>query len=153
MSSEITTMDTAAIIEITTNENSEQINLDENEIITISNVSDPEINSIHESIGSAINDASIIRIDPDKKLTKHIIACLIFAVYTCIVMAIAIIIVCLTYPKQSYICIPTYKLTVASTIGYNSHPHSIALEDFNHDNKLDVVVANSGKDNIGIFIQ
>ncbi|CAF4304630.1 unnamed protein product, partial [Adineta steineri] len=46
-----------------------------------------------------------------------------------------------------------YKLTVASAIGYNSHPHSIALEDFNHDNKLDVVVANSGKDNIGIFIQ
>ncbi|CAF3947581.1 unnamed protein product, partial [Adineta steineri] len=154
MSSEITTMDTAAaIIDITTDENSEQIDLDENEIITISNVSDPEINSIHESIGSAINDASIIRIDPNKKLTKHIIACLIFALYTCIVMAIAIIIVCLTYPKQSYICIPTYKLTVASAIGYNSHPHSIALEDFNHDNKLDVVVANSGKDNIGIFIQ
>ncbi|CAF1191159.1 unnamed protein product, partial [Adineta steineri] len=146
MSSEITTMDTAAVIEITTDENSEQINLDENEIITISNVSHPEINSIHESIGSAINDSSIIRINPDKKLTKHIIACLLFALYACISMVIAIIIVCLTSPKQTYICLPTYKLTVEGVVGYNSRPHSIALVDFNKDNKLDIFVANSDTD-------
>ncbi|CAF1160107.1 unnamed protein product [Adineta steineri] len=149
MSSEITTMDSAAVIEITTLENSEQI--DSDEIITISNLFDPEINSIHESIGSAINDASIIRIDPDKKLTKPIIACLIFALYTCIVMAIAIIIVCLTYPEQSYTCMPTFKLTVEGVVGYNSRSRSIALEDFNHDNKIDIASISYGTNSISMY--
>jgi hypothetical protein len=34
----------------------------------------------------------------------------------------------------------------------NSHPHGIAVDDINNDNWLDIVVVNSGTDNIGIFL-
>ncbi|CAF1190976.1 unnamed protein product [Adineta steineri] len=125
MSSEITTTNTPTAIDVMTHEND----------INVTNLLVLRINSIHESIGSAINDSSIKQINPDKKLTKPILACLLFALYT------------------SYICLPTYKLTAEGVVGYNSRPHSIAIADFNQDNKLDIVVANSDKDNIGIFIQ
>jgi hypothetical protein len=39
-----------------------------------------------------------------------------------------------------------------SSIGDNSRPCAIVVCDFNNDNKLNVVVGNSGTDNIGIFI-
>ena len=35
--------------------------------------------------------------------------------------------------------------------GYDSFPASFAIGDFNNDNQLDIVVANSGTNNIGIF--
>jgi hypothetical protein len=34
----------------------------------------------------------------------------------------------------------------------NSHPHSITTVDLNNDDRLDLVVANSNTNNIGIFI-
>ena len=36
--------------------------------------------------------------------------------------------------------------------GYDSFPSSIGVGDFNRDNQLDLAVANSGTDNIGIFL-
>jgi hypothetical protein len=36
--------------------------------------------------------------------------------------------------------------------GDDSHPYSIVAEDLNNDKKLDLVVANYGTDNIGVFI-
>jgi len=33
----------------------------------------------------------------------------------------------------------------------DSRPRSVAIADFNRDNRLDIVTANSGKDNIMIF--
>ena len=38
------------------------------------------------------------------------------------------------------------------TTGYDSVPNSLAIGDFNEDNKLDIVVVNSGTDNIVIFL-
>ena len=35
---------------------------------------------------------------------------------------------------------------------YDSRPHHITMGDFNQDGHLDLAVANSGSDNIGIFI-
>jgi hypothetical protein len=43
------------------------------------------------------------------------------------------------------------NLTTYST-GPQSNPHSIAVSDFNNDNYLDIVVANYGTNNIGIFL-
>ncbi|CAF3939822.1 unnamed protein product, partial [Adineta steineri] len=154
MSSEIVSLETPCTINLTTtNENTPQrIRSDTNDTSML-NPWVPQRNCSFTTLGSLNTEALINRKDPVQKSVISIKSILLFALFICISMITAIIIVCLTYPKQSYRCIPTYKLTVASTIGYNSRPRSIALEDFNHDNKLDVVVANSGKDNIGIFIQ
>ena len=42
--------------------------------------------------------------------------------------------------------------TIYRTTGRDSYSTSIALADFNNDNRLDMVVANYGSDNIGIFL-
>ncbi len=34
----------------------------------------------------------------------------------------------------------------------NSHPRSLTIGDLNNDSQLDIIVANSNVDNIGIFI-
>ncbi|CAF1177907.1 unnamed protein product [Rotaria sordida] len=36
--------------------------------------------------------------------------------------------------------------------GFNSNPHSLAINHFNNDNYLDIAVANYGTNNIGIFL-
>ncbi|CAF4261269.1 unnamed protein product [Rotaria sp. Silwood2] len=41
---------------------------------------------------------------------------------------------------------------IAYSTGTGSAPQSVAAGDFNSDNRLDIVVANSGTDNIGIFL-
>ena len=41
--------------------------------------------------------------------------------------------------------------TIMST-GYDSHPYSVAIGDFNNDRQLDVAVANAGTDNVGILL-
>jgi predicted nucleotidyltransferase len=43
------------------------------------------------------------------------------------------------------------KITTYPT-GSNSYPGSVAVGDFNNDNQLDIVVANVGSNNLGIFI-
>ena len=46
----------------------------------------------------------------------------------------------------------SFKRTNKSSISYSSQPRSIAIGDLNNDNRLDIVVANSGTNTIGIFI-
>jgi hypothetical protein len=36
--------------------------------------------------------------------------------------------------------------------GYSSYTHGVAMGDFNNDGRLDITVANSGTDNIGVFL-
>lgn len=36
--------------------------------------------------------------------------------------------------------------------GYDSHPHSVVVADFNNDHLLDIAVANKGTHNIGVFL-
>ncbi len=49
------------------------------------------------------------------------------------------------------------KITVTSSarnlVINDSHPHSVAIGDFNNDGLLDIVVANSGMNNIGVFLR
>jgi hypothetical protein len=49
-------------------------------------------------------------------------------------------------------CQLTFKRMVASTQSYDSRPRHVAVGDFNNDNHLDLAVANSGTDNIGILM-
>ncbi|CAF4470791.1 unnamed protein product [Rotaria sp. Silwood2] len=49
------------------------------------------------------------------------------------------------------ICQRSFKTTVGHLTGYNSHPRSVTTGDMNNDTQLDIVVANSGTDNVGIL--
>ncbi|CAF1303378.1 unnamed protein product [Rotaria sp. Silwood1] len=45
----------------------------------------------------------------------------------------------------------TFASQIVYSTGLASQPYSIAIGDLNNDNLLDIVVANSGRDNVGIF--
>ncbi len=45
-----------------------------------------------------------------------------------------------------------FQSTVERTISFDSTPRQTAVGDFNNDHHLDLVVANSGADNIGILL-
>jgi len=46
----------------------------------------------------------------------------------------------------------TFKRSAIRQIGYESNPQFLAVGDFNNDGYQDIVVANPGTDNIGIFL-
>jgi hypothetical protein len=46
----------------------------------------------------------------------------------------------------------TFASVTNYSTGNDSYPCSVALGDFNNDNRLDIVVANSGTKNLGVFI-
>jgi hypothetical protein len=50
------------------------------------------------------------------------------------------------------ICAPILNPTVQYSNLDTSHPLSIAVGDFNNDTYIDIVVANSGSDNVGVFL-
>ncbi len=54
--------------------------------------------------------------------------------------------VCLGYGDGTFA-----SQTIFST-GSNSYPAAVAVGDFNNDNRLDIAVANSGTNNVGIFL-
>jgi hypothetical protein len=45
------------------------------------------------------------------------------------------------------------KPSTRNSITNDSHPHSVAIGDFNNDGLLDIVVPNSGMNNIGVFLR
>lgn len=45
----------------------------------------------------------------------------------------------------------TFSAQTVYSTGYQSQPMCVAIGDFNHDNNLDIVVTNSGTNNIGVF--
>ena len=49
-------------------------------------------------------------------------------------------------------CQLDFKRTMNSSLIFSSHPRSIAVGDLNNDQYIDIVVANSGIDTIGIFL-
>jgi hypothetical protein len=46
----------------------------------------------------------------------------------------------------------SFQDQITYSTGYDSNPYSIAVGDFNHDNHLDIAIANYGTNNIGIFL-
>ena len=46
----------------------------------------------------------------------------------------------------------SFENQITYSTGYDSIPYSLAVGDFNHDNNLDIAVANYGTNNIGIFL-
>ena len=53
----------------------------------------------------------------------------------------------LTYRNYSFLNQTTYPTT-----GINSNPNSVAVADFNNDNRSDIIIANYGADNIDVFL-
>ncbi|CAF0906720.1 unnamed protein product [Adineta steineri] len=107
------------------------------------------------------NDAD----DPTVHLKKTRLICLvsilssrngvrIFAMFTVISMVIAILIVYFRSPKPlGRTCEFILKSEAYSSIRDDSLPHSIAVADLNNDGLLDIVVPNSGANNIGVFLR
>jgi hypothetical protein len=46
----------------------------------------------------------------------------------------------------------TFVSQAMYSTGYSSHPCWVAVGDFNNDSRLDIVVANSGTNNVGVFL-
>ncbi|CAF0913691.1 unnamed protein product [Adineta steineri] len=77
-----------------------------------------------------------------------------FVLFTCISMIIGILIVNFSSPKPlGKTCAFILKSEAPSLIVSDSHPHSIAVADFNNDHLPDIVVPNSGTSTLGIFLR
>ena len=46
----------------------------------------------------------------------------------------------------------TFQIQIIFTTGINSHPYSIAIDNLNNDTYLDIVVACSGTNNVGVLL-
>ncbi|CAF3678182.1 unnamed protein product [Adineta steineri] len=75
-----------------------------------------------------------------------------FSLFTFIIIVIGVLIVCLTSPKSSILFLNQLSKINKSSIIYSSKPSSAAIGDLNNDNQLDIVIANSGTNTIGIFL-
>ncbi|CAF2216805.1 unnamed protein product [Rotaria magnacalcarata] len=84
---------------------------------------------------------------------RSVIAVVAFSIFTSLMMTIGILTVCFTSPKQANKpCQYTFKQTVRDSVAYSSQPNYVAISDFNSDTVLDIVVANTGTDNVCIFL-
>ncbi|CAF3577720.1 unnamed protein product [Adineta steineri] len=76
------------------------------------------------------------------------------AMFTCISMIISILTVYFSSTKPlGRTCTFILKSEASSLIVSDSHPHSIAVADFNNDNLPDIVVPYSGTSSLGIFLR
>ncbi|CAF1321342.1 unnamed protein product [Rotaria sordida] len=74
-----------------------------------------------------------------------------FALFTIIAMTIGIITVCLGLPKETNKkCEMKFERTAQGMFISDSRPQHVATGDFNGDNHLDLAIATTGSDNIGI---
>ncbi|CAF1678597.1 unnamed protein product, partial [Adineta ricciae] len=72
--------------------------------------------------------------------------------FICTMMAIGIIIVCLTAPKPKVLtCGLNFVRTGTNPIEYNYGPVSVAIGDFNLDTWIDMVIVNSIVSRIGVY--
>ncbi|CAF0997315.1 unnamed protein product [Adineta steineri] len=77
---------------------------------------------------------------------------LMMTIFASIATITAILIVCFTSPKSSNNCEMVFRQTITSSLVYDSLPRFGTAADLNNDNRMDIIVANSGANNIGIFI-
>ncbi|CAF1468490.1 unnamed protein product [Adineta steineri] len=72
--------------------------------------------------------------------------------FTFLSIAVSITIVCVTLSKQSNKkCELNFQRSAKYELDYEPRPRYISVSDFDKDGYLDIVVANSGTNNIGIF--
>ncbi|CAF4034571.1 unnamed protein product [Rotaria sp. Silwood2] len=68
-------------------------------------------------------------------------------------MTFGILVVCLTARKLHASCQLNFQAIIdGDSFNHNSNPCFLVAGDFNHDNLIDIVVANSGTNSIGIFL-
>ncbi|CAF1143785.1 unnamed protein product [Adineta steineri] len=77
---------------------------------------------------------------------------LMITLLTSIIMTTAILIVCFTSPKSTNNCEMVFRQTITSSLISDSLSRFGIAADLNNDNRMDIIVANSGTNNIGIFI-
>ncbi|CAF0955106.1 unnamed protein product [Adineta ricciae] len=76
-----------------------------------------------------------------------------FSIFVCIAIIVGVLVVYFGSRKDTnFVCVLTFKRTIQSFTGYDSRPRFIAVGYLNNDSQIDLAVANSGTDNIGIFL-
>ncbi|CAF1461237.1 unnamed protein product [Adineta steineri] len=119
-------------------------------------------NSIQDQhpVGTIVDDLDEVNGTPSNKPdhrqhklnSKKVV--FMFVMFTLISMIIGIFIVCFSSPKPlGKTCTFILKSEAPSLITSDSHPHSIAVADFNNDNLPDIVVPYSGTNSLGIFLR
>ncbi|CAF1308453.1 unnamed protein product [Adineta steineri] len=91
------------------------------------------------------------KITSQKKMSKKIFVS-VFILYVIVAMIAGILLVYFTSPRPSITCNRTFKRTMKSSLLFDSQPRCVAAGDINNDNEMDVIVANSGTNTIGIFL-
>ncbi|CAF4309273.1 unnamed protein product [Rotaria socialis] len=78
---------------------------------------------------------------------------LMFSLITSVAMMIGILVLCLTQPTPSNPkCLPTLKRMVQLSSSTSSNPQSVAVGDLNNDTWIDIIVADTGNDIVGVFL-
>ncbi|CAF3875676.1 unnamed protein product, partial [Adineta steineri] len=119
------------------------------------------MNTVSVENNSAAVNESVIQLRSDLHRMLTICSCskyrsyagvCAFAIFTCLSIIAGVLIVCLTYPKNTNnICELTFERSAQYQIEYDSNPRYSAVGDLNHDGYQDIIVVNSGADNLGIF--
>ncbi|CAF1296076.1 unnamed protein product [Adineta ricciae] len=95
------------------------------------------------------DDSDILTIEVAKK--NNLRSWILVGLFVSISLIIGVLVVCLTVPKQDHTCQFKFRQTMKSSVVRSSQPRSIAVGDFNKDQQLDIVAANSGTDTIVVF--
>ncbi|CAF0890611.1 unnamed protein product [Adineta steineri] len=107
------------------------------------------VEDLNETVTVPSNESEHLLHKPNSKKMVFM-----FVLFTCISMMISILIVNFSSPKPlGKTCAFILKSEAPSLIISDSHPHSIAVADFNNDHLLDIVVPNSGTSTLGIFLR
>ncbi|CAF1004333.1 unnamed protein product [Adineta steineri] len=142
----------------------------DNEIITVESSCDNEHSNVHleeethsdsnqhdtnpNDDGNNEQDLTMDSTDDLSSKSFSIKGLIIFAIFTILAMLTGVLIVCFRSPKPpGKTCTFILKSEALSSITDDSHPRSVAVGDFNNDGFLDMVVPNSGTNNIGVFIR
>ncbi|CAF1601455.1 unnamed protein product [Adineta ricciae] len=78
----------------------------------------------------------------------------IFVCFTIIIIIIGSLIVYYKSPEPpGKTCTYVLKSMADSSIGFDSYPQSVNVADFNKDGLSDIIIANAGTNNIGVFLR
>ncbi|CAF1509288.1 unnamed protein product, partial [Adineta ricciae] len=109
-----------------------------------------------ETIPTLDNDKFILEKKQQKRLypwiesiTARMVA---FAIFANISLIVGVLVVYFTVPRPDHTCQLKFQSTIKSSRIQSSQPRTLAVGDFDNNQQIDLVVANSGTNTIVVFI-
>ncbi|CAF1613178.1 unnamed protein product, partial [Adineta ricciae] len=96
------------------------------------------------------NDTYVL--ENQEKEQKNLRSWIEFGTFVIVSMIIGVLVVCFTIRKSDSACQWNFRLTIKSSLIHSSHPHALAVGDFDNNQQIDLVVANSGTNTIAVFL-